>query len=77
MELLGDSALRIEPVRSALGSGFQEEEEDSSDSSIGVPDYSEEEDEEDAVVSSENGKLKMGSGSLGSLASLEDSLPVK
>lgn len=77
-------ALRIDQVRSGLDSGLEEEE--SSDSSIGAPDDSEEEEgeeeeekeeEEDGVVSSGTGKLKKGSGSLGSLAALEDSLPVK
>lgn len=85
MEVLVGPALRIDQVRSGLDSGLEEEE--SSDSSIGAPDDSEEEEgeeeeekeeeEEDGVVSSGTGKLKKGSGSLGSLAALEDSLPVK
>ncbi|XP_030541354.1 protein bfr2-like [Rhodamnia argentea] len=61
----------------------EEEEEDNSSSgkssSIGVPDDSDEE-EEDGVVSSEDAKggfRKGGFGSFGSLAALEDSLPIK
>ncbi|KAK4757905.1 hypothetical protein SAY87_019206 [Trapa incisa] len=85
MEVLVGSALHIDQVRSELDSGFEEGE--SSDSSIGAPDDSDEEEEEeeeeekeedeDGVVSSEKRKLKKGSGSLGSLAALEDSLPIK
>lgn len=61
----------------------EEEEGDSSSSkssSIGVPDDSDEEGEEDGVASSEDAKgglRKGGFGSFGSLASLEDSLPIK
>ncbi|KAI3435400.1 uncharacterized protein J3R85_006135 [Psidium guajava] len=68
------------PGRSAK---LEEEEEDNSSSakssSIGVPDDSDEE-EEDGVVSSSDAKgglRKAGLGSFGSLASLEDSLPIK
>ncbi|OWM77272.1 guanine nucleotide-binding protein-like 3 homolog [Punica granatum] len=87
MEVLMGPTLRIDRVRSDLDSGIDEEE--SSDSSIGAPDDSEEEDEEveeeerddehddGGGASSDKGKLRKGSGSLGNLASLEDSLPIK
>ncbi|KAK4798846.1 hypothetical protein SAY86_031172 [Trapa natans] len=82
MEVLVGPTMRIKQTRRGVSSGYREEEEYSSDSSIGVPDDNdeeEEEEEEDGVVPSVSvyGKLKKGSGSLGCLASLEDSLPVK
>lgn len=71
-----ETGFRVGPSRKPE----EEEGDSSSSSSIGVPDDSDEEGEEDGVASSEDAKgglRKGGFGSFGSLASLEDSLPIK